>query len=341
MSPNQRQALADRGGGFHGKSMGYDVIIAGGGPAGLTAAIYSSRAHLKTLLLDKKIPGGQLNDTTEVENFPGFEEAISGSDLMERTRKQAERFSTAIKLEEVLDIHWGDGRTEHLVVTDQGKYSSAVLIIATGAGPVELTAKGAKELKGRGLSYCAVCDGYFFQGKNLIEVGAGDSGFTETLFLTKFANEIRMVVRHPQDDPKAIRAKDKVLVDKVLQNPKVTFVWNAVVEELKGDGKLQSVVLRDLATGELFEQTDVSGVFVNIGHRPATAFLRGPLEMDEEGYLVTDLRTRTKVPGVFGVGDVRKFSGEYAQAVIAAADGCIAALEAEKYLQDRQWSFGG
>jgi thioredoxin reductase (NADPH) len=321
--------------------MGFDVIIIGGGPAGLTAAIYTSRANLKTLLLDKKIPGGQLNDTTEVENYPGFAEPISGPDLMERTRKQAERFGVEIRLEEALDVQWGSERKDHIVVTDQGKHSAPVVILAMGAGPVELPAKGAKELKGRGLSYCAVCDGYFFKGKNLIEIGAGDSGFTEALFLTKFANEIRMVVRHPKDDPQAIRAKDKALVDKVMKNPKVKFIWNAVVEELKGNGKLVAVVLRDLATGRLFEQTDVSGVFVNIGHKPATAFLQGQLEMDEEGYLMTDMRTHTKIPGVFGVGDVRKFSGEYAQAVIAAADGCIAALEAETYIRDRHWSFGG
>ncbi len=321
--------------------MAYEVIIVGGGPAGLTAGIYTARANLKTLLMDKKIPGGQLNDTTDVENYPGFEVAISGPELMERTRKQAERFGTEIKLEEAIDIQWGNERKDHVVVTDQGKYQAPVVIIATGAGPVELPAKGAKDFKGRGLSYCAVCDGYFFKGKNVIEVGAGDSGFTETLFLTKFANEIRMVVRHPPDDPKAIRAKDKVLVEKVMKNPKVKIIWNAVVEQLRGQGKLEAVVLRDLKTGKLFEQTDVAGVFVNIGHRPATAFLKGKLEMDEEGYLITDARTRTRIPGVYGVGDVRKFSGEYAQAVIAAADGCIAALEAETYMQDRQWSFGG
>lgn len=321
--------------------MGYEVIILGGGPAGLTAAIYTARANLKTLLLDKKIPGGQLNDTTEIENFPGFAEAISGPELMERTRKQAERFGVEIKLEEAVDIRWGDENKDHVVVTDQEKYQAQVVIIATGAGPVELPAKGAKELKGRGLSYCAVCDGYFFKGKVLLEIGAGDSGFTETLFLTKFASEIRMVVRHPQDDPKAIRAKDKLLVEKAFNNPKVKFIWNSVVEELRGAAKLEAVVLRDLGTGKQFEQRDVAGVFVNIGHRPATSFLQGKLEMNEEGYLITDMRTRTKIPGVFGVGDVRKFSGEYAQAVIAAADGCIAALEAEEYIQDRRWSFGG
>ncbi len=316
----------------------YDVIIIGGGPAGLAAAIYSSRANLKTLLLDKAVPGGQLNDTTEVENYPGFDEPISGPELMERARRQAERFGTEIALEEVVNLEWGGG--DHTVSTHENLYQAPIVILATGAGPIELPVKGADRLKGRGLSYCAVCDGYFFQGKTVLEVGAGDSGFTEALFLTRMVSEVRMVVRHPEDDPKRFRAKDKVLVEKALQNPKVKFIWNAEVVELRGEAKLEGVALRDLGTGALFEMRDIAGVFANIGHRPATEFLKGKLEMDERGYLVTDRRTRTQVPGVFGVGDVRAFSGEYAQAVIAAADGCIAALEAEKYLEEREWPFG-
>ena len=317
----------------------YDVIVVGGGPAGLTAAIYTSRAHLKTLLLDKEVPGGQLNDTTEVENYPGFDEPIPGPELMERTRRQAERFGTRIVLEEVVDVEWGRDGEPHRVITHENRYEAPVVVIATGAGPVELPAKGADRLKGRGLSYCAVCDGYFFRGKKLLEVGAGDSGFTEILFLTKFAEEIRVVVRHPEDDPQRFKAKDKMLVERVLSDPKVKFLWNTEVVELKGEEKLEGVVLRDLGTGELFEMDDVEGIFVNIGHKPATEFLRGKLEMDEHGYLLTDRRMRTRVPGVYGVGDVRAFSGEYAQAVVAASDGCIAALEAERYLRDREWTF--
>ncbi len=317
----------------------YDVIIVGGGPAGLTAAIYSSRANLKTLLLDKELPGGQLNDTTEVENYPGFDEPIAGPELMERTRRQAERFGTRIAMEEVINVEWGrDGRA-HMVITHENRYEAPVVIIATGASPVELPAKGADRLRGRGVSYCAVCDGYFFRDQNVLEVGAGDSGFTETLFLTRVVREVRMVVRHPEDDPNRFKAKDKKLVERVLTNPKVKFIWNSEVVELKGEDKLESVVLRRLDTGELFEMDDVAAVFVNIGHKPATDFLRGKLEMDERGYILTDRRMRTAVPGVYAVGDVRKFSGEYAQAVIAAADGCIAALEAEKYLGERVWPF--
>ncbi len=315
--------------------MAYDLIIVGGGPAGLTAAIYAGRAKLKTLLLDKKTPGGQLNDTTEVENFPGFPEPIMGPELMQRMVQQAQRFDVEIKIEEAQDLIISGAK--RIVKTDQGYYEAPVVIISTGAEPVKLPAKNADRLLGYGVSYCATCDGYFFREKNLIVVGAGDAGFTEALFLTKFAKEVRIVVRHPQDDPKAIRAKDQILVDKVKSHPKVKFIWNAVVEEILGERRVEGVVLKDLATDTLTEMRDVQGVFVSIGHRPNTEFLKGKLEMDEKGYVLTDERTRTRIPGVFAVGDVRKFSGEYAQAVIAAADGCIAALEAEQYLEDGRW----
>ncbi|MBI3660393.1 FAD-dependent oxidoreductase [Candidatus Acetothermia bacterium] len=315
--------------------MDYDLIIIGGGPAGLTAAIYAGRAKLKTLLLDKKTPGGQLNDTTEVENFPGFPEPILGPDLMNRMVQQAQRFDVEFKMEEVLDLT--NAGSKRIIKTDEAQYQAPVVIISTGAEPVKLPAKNADKLLGYGLSYCATCDGYFFRDKNLILVGAGDAGFTEALFLTRFAKEIRMVVRHAQDDPKAIRAKDQILVDKVKTHPKVNFVWNAGVDEILGDKKVEGVALKDLSNQKISEMRDVQGVFVSIGHRPNTEFLRGKLEMDERGYIVTDMRTRTKMPGVFAVGDVRKFSGEYAQAVIAAGDGCIAALEAEAFLEDGKW----
>ena len=313
-----------------------DVLIIGGGPAGLTAAIYASRAQLKTRMLDKELPGGQLNDTSEVENFPGFVEAIQGPELMDRTRQQAERLGTEILMEEVTDIEWQANGRLHRVTTDRGVHESPVVIVATGAGPVELPAEGAQAFKGKGLSYCAVCDAFFFKDKNLLEIGAGDSGFTEALFLTKFADEIHMVVRHPEDAPDRFRAKDQQLVEKVLNNPKVNFIWNTEVDEIKGNGMVQSVILRDVETGETREWA-TDGVFVNIGHEPATEFLQGKLAMDDLGYLYTDVRMRTEVPGVFGVGDVRQLSGEYAQAVVAAGDGCIAALEAERYLENGHW----
>jgi thioredoxin reductase (NADPH) len=313
----------------------FDLIIVGGGPAGLTAAIYAGRAKLKTLLIDKKTPGGQLNDTTEVENFPGFPEPILGPDLMTRMVQQAQRFDVQIKMEEVLDLH--DAGSRRTVQTDTAQHEAPVVIISTGAEPVKLLAKNADRLLGHGLSYCATCDGFFFRNKNLIVIGAGDAGFTEALFLTRFANEVRMVVRHPQNDPKAIRAKDQILVDKVKSHPKIKFIWNAVVDAVLGQEKVEGVALQDLGTNRVYEMQDIQGIFVSIGHRPNTEFLRGKLELDERGYIVTDVRMRTKIPGVFAVGDVRKFSGEYAQAVIAAGDGCVAALEAEEFLQSGKW----
>jgi thioredoxin reductase (NADPH) len=317
--------------------MNYDLIIVGGGPAGLTAAIYAGRAKLKTLLIDKRTPGGQLNDTTEVENFPGFAEPIMGPDLMARMVQQAERFDVTFKMEEVIDLH--DAGAKRIVKTDTTTYETPVVIISTGAEPVKLPAKNADKLLGHGLSYCATCDGFFFKNKNLIVVGAGDAGFTEALFLTRFANEVRMVIRHPQDDPKAIRAKDQILVDKAKNHPKITFIWNALVDSVRGDKTVTGVALKDLSSNLIYELTDVQGVFVSIGHRPNTWFLRDKLELDDHGYIVTDPRTRTKMRGVFAVGDVRKFAGEYAQAVIAAGDGCIAALEAEEFLESGKWGY--
>ncbi|MFQ5795106.1 MAG: NAD(P)/FAD-dependent oxidoreductase [Candidatus Bipolaricaulia bacterium] len=311
--------------------MDHDVIILGGGPAGLAAAIYTSRAQLRTLLLEKEIPGGQLNKTTDVENYPGFEEGIQGPELMLRMRNQAERFGTEIEQEEVVDVELDS--FEKVVITDVGRHTAPCIIVATGAGPIELLAKGAREFTGKGLSYCATCDGYFFQGAKLLEIGAGDSGFTEALFLTRFADELRIVVRHSQDDPHAFRAKDGLLREKVMNHEKIGFIWNAEVVEIKGDGHVSSVVLRNLETGEEFEEP-VGGVFVNIGHAPATAFLNGKVEMNERGYLLTDERMRTNIPGMYAAGDARALAGEYAQAVIAAGDGCIAALEVEKYIED-------
>jgi len=316
----------------------HDLVIIGGGPAGLTAGIYASRAQIDTLMLDKGAPGGQLNETTEVENYPGFAEPIQGPELMERMAQQAQRFGLEIRLAEVQGLEFSEvpGGT-HTIKTDAGDIGARTIIVATGAHAVHLNTPGAEELAGHGVSYCATCDGFFFMDKNLIMIGAGDSGLTEALFLTKYAREVRLLVRHPEDDPKAIRAKDKFLREQALNHPKITFVWNVVLHEIKGDDKVTGVVLKDLSTGELIEMDDVHGVFAAIGHKPATAFAKGKLDMDEVGYLVTDMRTRTRVPGVYAVGDVRQFSGSYAQAAIAVGDGCIAAIEVQKYLGNQKW----
>lgn len=314
-------------------SMNTDLIIIGAGPAGLTAGIYGGRALLDTIILEQGLPGGQLNETDFIENFPGFPEKIAGPELMKRTRSQAERLGAKIIMDTVTGIEpLGDGYRVHGM---QKEYGARAVIIASGSHPRELPVDGAKELKGKGVSYCATCDGFFFQGKRLIEVGAGDSGLTEAIFLTRFAASVQIVVRHPQDDPKALRASSNILKKRAEENEKISFLWNTVVEKVLGEDRVTGVLLRDLGTGKT-EEVAIDGVFVNIGHIPDTEFLKGVVELDQRGYIVTDDHLRTNLPGVFAAGDVRADASRYAQAVIAAADGAIAAMEVENYLASQR-----
>ncbi|RLE36596.1 thioredoxin-disulfide reductase [Candidatus Acetothermia bacterium] len=306
----------------------HDVIIIVAGPAGLTAAIYTGRALLPVLVIEKAVPGGQLNETDLIENWPGFEEAVAAPELMEKLRRQAARFGAEIVQDEVIRIEPGEGL--HRVVTPHGLHTARTVILAPGSRPRELPAKGAARLKGRGVSYCATCDGFFFQGKRIIEVGAGDSGLTEALFLTRFAESVKIVIRHPEDDPKAFRASP-ILQKRARENPKISFLWNRIVEEVLGEDRVTGVILRNLATGET-ETLEIDGVFVNIGHVPQTDFLKGAVNLDDDGYIVTDKRLRTSIPGIFAAGDARIDANRYAQGVIAAGEGAIAAIEAEKYL---------
>ena len=306
----------------------YDVIIIGAGPAGLTAALYAGRGMLKTLVLEQAIPGGQLNETDLIENWPGFAEAVSAPELMSQLRKQVERFGAEIVQDEVTGIETGE--SVHRVVTARASYEARLVIAAPGSRPRELPADGAARLKGKGVAYCATCDGFFFQGKRLIEVGAGDSGLTESLFLTKFADSISIVVRHPKDDPKAFRASP-ILQERAMNHPKIDFLWDCAIDEVLGEDRLTGVRLRNLATGETRE-VEVDGVFVNIGHIPQTDFLRGVVELDDDGYIMTDRYLQTSVPGILAAGDARIDASRYAQAVVAAGEGAMAALEAQKYL---------
>lgn len=312
------------------EGMGYDVAIIGAGPAGLTAAIYAGRALLSTLVLEKAVPGGQLNETDFIENFPGHEEKIAAMELMKQMCKQAERFGAKIVLEEVSGIEPTADHYRIKGATQQ--FEAQTVIIASGSRPRELSVEGAKHLKGKGVSYCATCDGFFFQGKRVLEVGAGDSGLTQALFLTKFAESVGIVVRHPKDDPHALRASP-ILRKRAQEHPKITFLWNMVVEKVVGKDHLTGLLLKDLETGKV-EEVNVDGLFVNIGHLPETNFLLGTVALDEHGYVITDDRLRTNLPGVFAAGDVRAMTNQYAQAVIAAGDGAIAAIEAEKYLSE-------
>lgn len=307
---------------------GWDVVVVGGGPAGLTAGIYAKRAGLKTLILERALAGGQLAEAATVENYPGFPDPIPGLELSERMRKQVTKLGVEFRRGEARALHRDGDRW--VVETDVGGIPARAVIIATGGVPKELPAKGAREFKGKGVSYCATCDGFFFRGREVLMVGTGDAALEEALYLADICEKVYIAVRHPQDDPHAIRA-EAAFRERALSHPKIQFLWNVVVEEVRGDDMVRGVVLRDLGTGKLRE-LPVAGVFVKIGYRPATEWLRGVVELDEKGYVVTDEWMRTDKPGVFAAGDVRVPKGRYAQAVIAAAEGAIAALKAYEHL---------
>jgi thioredoxin reductase (NADPH) len=305
----------------------WDVVIVGAGPAGLTAAIYARRAGLSALVLEKAAPGGQLLETLAIENYPGFPEPISGVELAEKMREQAARLGAEFESAEATGLV-PEGEEWGLAVSTR-KLTARAVILAMGAHPKDLPAQGAKERVGRGVSYCAVCDGYFFRDQNVLVVGAGDSALTEALVLSALCRRVYIAVRHPEHDPSAIRAK-AALREKVLAAPNVEVLWNVVVDEVRGEGKVNSVVLKDLATDERRDLA-VDGVFVKVGYRPNTDWVRGVVELTEAGYVRTDALMRTDRPGLFAAGDVRDPSGRYAQAVVAAAEGALAALSAEWY----------
>lgn len=298
-----------------------NVIIIGSGPAGLTAALYTARANLNPLVITGTQIGGQISLTNEVENYPGFPEALTGPELVERMQKQAERFGARMEIDEVIHVDFSGWPLK--VQTHSREYETKTVIIATGASPRKLNVPGEAEFTGRGVSYCATCDGFFFRGKDVVVVGGGDSACEEGVFLTKFANSVRIIHRRDQ-----LRA-GPTLAERAKRNPKISFVWNTVVEEIIGDGSVQAVRVRNVKTGE--EQIlKTDGVFVYIGHIPNSKLFEEFLELDEQGYLVTDERLRTRVPGVFAAGEIR--DPRYRQIVTSAGDGCKAAIEAEHFI---------
>jgi len=305
----------------------WDVVIVGGGPAGLAAAIYAPRAGLSTLVLERALPGGQLLETPAIENFPGFPEPLSGLELAEKMRAQAERLGAEFETAEAVGLAAADGVWE--VRTADRAFRARAVIAASGAHPRELSAPGAKEHVGRGVSYCAICDGFFFRDKNVLVVGGGDGAFTEALVLSHLCRKVYVAIHRPRTDPKAVRAKAS-LQEKVFSDPKVEVLWGVEVAEVRGEGGVDSVVLRDVASGES-RLLPVDGVFVKIGWKPNTDWLRGVLELTEAGYVRTDPLMRTDRPGLFAAGDVRDPSTRRAQAVVAAAEGALAALSAEGY----------
>ena len=306
-----------------------DVIIIGSGPAGYTAAIYLGRAGYRPVVIAGALtPGGQLVNTTEVENFPGFPDGIMGPDLMDAMRKQAERFGAEIVYDDVVSADV-QGDSKHVVLDGGDTYTARAVIVATGSQVRKLGVPGEAEYSGRGVSYCATCDGFFFRGKPLVVVGGGDSALTEADFLSRFGSSVTVI--HRRDTFRASR----ILVDRAEKNPKVDFRMNAVVERVNGDDEsgAHSVTIRDTVTGDTTE-IPANGVFVAIGHTPATGFLHGALQLDEHGYITVDgASTRTSVPGVFAAGDV--VDGVYRQAISAAGMGCRAALDAQAYLVEQ------
>ncbi|HCT77835.1 MAG TPA: thioredoxin-disulfide reductase [Micromonosporaceae bacterium] len=300
-----------------------DLIIVGSGPAGYTAAVYAARASLKPLVIEGVESGGALMTTTEVENFPGFADAIMGPELMDQMRKQAERFGAEYITDNATRVELTGGVKK--VWVGETEYQARAVIIATGSAWRPLTVPGEQELLGHGVSSCATCDGFFFRGDDIAVVGGGDSAMEEASFLTKFAESVTII--HRRDSFRA----SKIMADRALANPKINVAWNTVVEEILGtDGKVSGIQVRDIKTGEP-RVMDVKGVFIAIGHDPRSELFRGQIDVDADGYIIVEApSTRTNLPGVFAAGDVVDHT--YRQAVTAAGTGCAAALDAERFL---------
>ena len=299
-----------------------ELIIMGSGPAGLTAAIYAARANLKPLVITGLPPGGQLMLTTEVENYPGFPDGIQGPELMDRIRKQAERFGAEFLEYDATSVNFLSHPFE--VRVEDEVYKAKAIIIATGSSVKWLGLESEKRLIGRGVSSCATCDAPFFKDKDVVIVGGGDTAIDDALLLTKYAKKVTII--HRRDKLRA----SKILQDRAFKNEKINFKWNSVVEDIIGDNKVEGIIIKDVKTGEK-SKLECQGVFIAIGHKPNTDLFKGQIEIDDKGYIIKRNNTETSVKGVFVAGDV--CDSRYRQAITAAGMGCQAAIDAEKYLE--------
>jgi thioredoxin reductase (NADPH) len=300
----------------------YDIIIIGSGPAGYTAAIYAARANLSVLMLQGYQVGGQLMLTSDVENYPGFEEGILGPPMMEKFEAQARRFGTEVIPEDVISIDFT--KRPFKVTTDSGEYQARAIIISTGASAKWLGLPSEQRLQGRGVSACATCDGFFFKKKDVAVIGGGDTAMEEATFLTRYANHVTVI--HRRDKFRA----SKIMQDRAFKNPKISVIWDTEITEVLGENEVTGLRLHNVKTDEE-SILPVQGFFLAIGHRPNTDLFKGILDMDKVGYIVPVEHTMTNIPGVFAAGDVTDH--RYRQAVTAAGDGCRAAIDAERWLE--------
>jgi thioredoxin reductase (NADPH) len=308
-----------------GEKKNYEVIIIGGGPAGLTAGLYTSRSRLDTLLIEMGLLGGQMTTTELIDNYPGFPQGITGDELSRLMEEQAKRFGLEVVSKEVVEVKT-DGEMK-VVKADHAIHHCKALIICTGNEWRRLGLPGEQEFTGRGVSYCATCDGAFFRDSQIIVVGGGDSALTEALYLTKFAKEVTII--HRRD---ALRGT-KIYQERVFANPKIKLLWDSVVQEIKGDSVVRSVLVKNLKTGKVTEHS-AEGVFIFVGLLPRTQFLKGLVQIDEGGYILTDENGETSVKGIFAAGDCRKKL--LRQIATAVGEGATAAFAAEKYLEEKE-----
>jgi thioredoxin reductase (NADPH) len=303
----------------------YDVIIIGGGPAGLTAGLYTSRAKLKTLLIEKGLPGGQVATTEFIENYPGFEEGITGAELANKMETQAKKFGLEIIQAPVQGIH-PQGKIKKIVVSEnEQEYEAKSVIVATGAHSKLLNIEGENRYRGKGVSYCATCDGPFYKGETIAVIGGGDSACQEGVYLTRFAETVYIV--HRRDELRA----EKILQERALSHAKVKFIWDSVPIKIAGNDAVTALHIKNVKTKEE-SILDVSGVFIYIGYIPNTEFLKGLVTLDNESYITTDTKMRTSAPGIFAVGDVR--ANTIKQITTAVGDGAIAAISVEHYIEE-------